>query len=130
MRIGVNFELNPFRQTGRCGQSGQPDGFVCVHCATRIRQEEVSLGIDVLKNVGETISTTTEIGAPERYRDDLGAAGSQGFAHDRGAGEFSGASQEPGRKMAVSDLEKGRRWSHDAEVNLAYSFLEPWAIGF
>ena len=74
-RIRMNLEFDPLGETGGSGEFGQPHGFVGVHRATCVRQDEILFGVDEFQNVGVGIVVSGEIRTSQGDGHDLCAAG-------------------------------------------------------
>ena len=99
-RVRMDFELDPFGQTGGGSKSGQAEGFFGVHRAAGIGQKEVAIRIDEFEDVGERVFLSGEISATKGDGNDLSAASSEGFAHRFGRGELAGADEESRLELA------------------------------
>ena len=90
----MNFQLHPFGQPGGDRQTRQAHGFLGIHRAAGIGQQQIFFGINKFENVGEGIPFAGQIRAAQRDRDHFRPAGFQGIAHGLGRREFSCAQNQ------------------------------------
>ena len=99
----MDLELDPLRQAGGGGEAGEADGFLGIHRAAGVGEEQVFFGIDEIEDVRVGIGLAGEIGAAQGHGHDLGAGGGEGVAHRLVGREFPGAGEEAGRELAAGD---------------------------
>ena len=102
----MNFEFHPFGQTRGGGQAREADGFLGVHGAAGVGQEEVTLGVDEFENVREGILLSAQVGAAQGDGDQFRAAGGQGVAHRLGGSEFARPDQQAGAEFTSGDNQR------------------------
>ena len=108
----MNLELDPLRQAGARRQPRQPHGFLRVARAAGVRQKKKTFRIDKIENVRKRIVFARNIGAPQRHRHHLGAAGDERVAHQFVRREFPRANESARREFAIGDLQFRRLVRH------------------
>ncbi len=88
VRVGVNLEFHPLRQSGGGGEAGETDRLLGGVGPARIGQEQVTLRVDEFQDIGEGVVFARQIGAPEGDRHDLTSAGVEGVAHELVGGKL------------------------------------------
>ena len=111
-RVGMNLELDPFRQAGARGEAREAHGFLGVRRAAGVRQQQKSFRIDEFEDVRERIAFAGHIRAAQSHGDDFRAAGDQRIAHQFVRREFSRAHQQARGELAIGDLQFGRLVRH------------------
>jgi hypothetical protein len=105
----VDFEFHPLGQAGGGGEAGEAHGFLGVHRAAGVGQEQVFFRVDEFEDVGVGVAGAAEVGAAQGDGDDLRAAGGERVAHGFVGREFPGAEEQAGMKvrpaMVRTDME-------------------------
>lgn len=68
----MDFEFDPVGHACGDGEASESDGFLCIHGAAGVGEQEDVRG-DEVEDVGEGIALAGEIGATEGNGDDFGA---------------------------------------------------------
>ena len=92
--IGMDFEFDPFGQSGGGGEAGEANGFPGVHGAAGVGEDKVFFRVDEVEDVGVGVVLAGEVGAAEGDGDDFGAAGFEALGHGLVGGELAGADEK------------------------------------
>ena len=92
--VGMDFEFDPFGQSGSGGEAGEADGFTSVHGAAGVGEDEIFFLVDEVEDVGVGIVFASEVRAAEGDGDDFGAAGFKTLGHGLIGRELAGADEE------------------------------------
>ncbi len=101
----MNFEFDPFRQTGGHGEAREANRFLRIHRAAGVRQQQIFLAVDEFQNVRERIALAAQIGATQSDGDDLRPARLKRVAHRFRRRKLSRPDHEAGLEFAASDDE-------------------------
>ena len=77
----MDFELYPLRQTGGDGKAREADGFLRVHRAAGVGQEQIFFRINEFEDVRKRIFLAAQIRAAQGDGDHFRAAGGERIAH-------------------------------------------------
>ena len=80
-RVRMDLQLHPVRQSGSARQSRESHGFLGVHCAAGVGQDQITLRINEIQNVREGIMFAAQVRAAERDGDHFRAAGVERVPH-------------------------------------------------
>jgi hypothetical protein len=116
-RVGVNLELDPFRQACARRQPRQPHSLICIACAAGVRQKKKTFRVDKIENVGERIVFSGEISSPQGDCHKFRAAGNQRVTHQLVRREFSRPNKESRRELAIGNFQFRGLVSHWKKVN-------------
>ena len=90
----MDFEFHPFRQTGGGGEARQPDGFLGVHRAAGVGQQQIFFRVNEFQDVRERVVLAAQIGAAQGDGDHFRAAGVERVAHGFGRRKLARAQDQ------------------------------------